>query len=177
MSNLRISARLPYRLCFSQFNRPTEGQSCCTHVYPLVQNVFCNGKRKHWFFCRRTQRATLTFQANGGRCERLSYECCSNITPLSLPPRSRKLFGNWSSRLNSLAMICMSVEKLWCHAEPKKKVDNLFMRGLEDEEEWGDGFTFAVTICPLLNWTQPVRPFERVQSSSARCASTRLACR
>lgn len=36
-------------------------------------------------------------------------------------------------------------------SKQKKRVDNLFMRGLEEEEECSDGFTLAVTICPLLN--------------------------
>lgn len=63
MSSLRITARLPYRLCFSQFNRPTEGQSCCTHVYPLVQNVFCNGKRKTLIFLQKDTKSDFDFSS------------------------------------------------------------------------------------------------------------------
>lgn len=57
---------------------------------------FCEGE-KALIFSRGTKRVTLTFQGDGGRWERLSYECCANITPLSLPPGSRKVFGNPSS--------------------------------------------------------------------------------
>lgn len=82
----------------------------CTHVYPLLWNVFVWKGERTLIFSSGTKELLWLFKPTVGG-EKGSVVCCANITPLTLPWGLRKLFGNWGSRSDALSLICLSVEK------------------------------------------------------------------
>ncbi len=61
--------------------------------------------------------------------EKGSVMCYANITPLSLPPGSRKLFGNWSSRSDALSVgfICLKKSQDIVSCRANSRIGNHFM--------------------------------------------------